>query len=65
MLAHSGYGPQADCTSNEAIFPDGTVIWYQNHRPAMNAGEDIGDLFYICQKFYFKTDSRKVFCLNV
>ncbi|KXT80877.1 acetyltransferase, GNAT family [Streptococcus oralis] len=42
---HSGYGPAQRLYIKRGYIPDGSGVWYQNHRPAMDATcEDIGDL---------------------
>ena len=48
---HSGYGPAQRLYIKRGYIPDGTGVWYQNHRPAMNAVcEDIGDLVLYLSK---------------
>ena len=51
---HSGYGPAQRLYIKRGYIPDGTGIWYQNHRPAMNATcEDIGELVLYLSKNLF------------
>ena len=48
---HSGYGPAQRLYIKRGYIPDGTGVWYQNHRPAMDATcEDIGDLVLYLSK---------------
>ena len=48
---HSGYGPAQRLYIKRGYIPDGSGVWYQNHRPAMNATcEDIGDLVLYLSK---------------
>ena len=48
---HSGYGPAQRLYIKRGYIPDGTGVWYQNHRPAMDAiCEDIGDLVLYLSK---------------
>ena len=49
---HSGYGPAQRLYIKRGYIPDGSGVWYQNHRPAMNATcEDIGDLVLYLSKY--------------
>ena len=51
---HSGYGPAQRLYIKRGYIPDGTGVWYQNHRPAMNAiCEDIGELVLYLSKNLF------------
>ncbi len=51
---HSGYGPAQRLYIKRGYIPDGTGVWYQNHRPAMNAVcEDIGELVLYLSKNLF------------
>ena len=51
---HSGYGPAQRLYIKRGYIPDGTGVWYQNHRPAMDATcEDIGDLVLYLSKNLF------------
>ena len=51
---HSGYGPAQRLYIKRGYIPDGTVVWYQNHQPAMNAVcEDIGELILYLSKNLF------------
>lgn len=48
---HSGYGPAQRLYIKRGYIPDGSGVWYQNHRPAMDATcEDIGDLVLYLSK---------------
>ena len=48
---HSGYGPAQRLYIKRDYIPDGSGVWYQNHRPAMDATcEDIGDLVLYLSK---------------
>ncbi|MCY7105709.1 GNAT family N-acetyltransferase [Streptococcus oralis] len=48
---HSGYGSAQRLYIKRGYIPDGTGVWYQNHRPAMDATcEDIGDLVLYLSK---------------
>ncbi len=48
---HSGYGPAQRLYIKRGYIPDGSGVWYQNHRPAMDAiCEDIGDLVLYLSK---------------
>ena len=48
---HSGYGPAQRLYLKRGYIPDGSGVWYQNHRPAMDATcEDIGDLVLYLSK---------------
>ena len=48
---HSGYGSAQRLYIKRGYMPDGTGVWYQNHRPAMDATcEDIGDLVLYLSK---------------
>ena len=48
---HSGYGPAQRLYIRRGYIPDGSGVWYQNHRPAMDATcEDIGDLVLYLSK---------------
>ena len=47
----SGYGPAQRLYIKRGYIPDGSGVWYQNHRPAMDAiCEDIGDLVLYLSK---------------
>lgn len=50
---HSGYGPAQRLYIKRGYIPDGSGVWYQNHRPTMDATcEDIGDLvLYLSKDF--------------
>ena len=51
---HSGYGPAQRLYIKRGYIPDGSGVWYQNHRPAMDATcEDIGDLVLYLSKNLF------------
>lgn len=51
---HSGYGPAQRLYIKRGYIPDGTGVWYQNHRPAMDATcEDIGELILYLSKNLF------------
>ena len=51
---HSGYGPAQRLYIKRGYIPDGSGVWYQNHRPAMNAiCEDIGELVLYLSKNLF------------
>ncbi|WP_195216782.1 GNAT family N-acetyltransferase [Streptococcus oralis] len=51
---HSGYGPAQRLYIKRGYIPDGSGVWYQNHRPAMNAVcEDIGELVLYLSKNLF------------
>ena len=48
---HSGYGPAQRLYIKRGYIPDGSGVWYQNHRPTMDATcEDIGDLVLYLSK---------------
>ena len=48
---HSGYGLAQRLYIKRGYIPDGSGVWYQNHRPAMDATcEDIGDLVLYLSK---------------
>ena len=48
---HSGYGPAQRLYIKRGYIPDGSGVWYQNHRPVMDATcEDIGDLVLYLSK---------------
>ena len=48
---HSGYGPAQRLYIKRGYIPDGSGVWYQNHRSAMDATcEDIGDLVLYLSK---------------
>ena len=48
---HSGYGPAQRLYIKRGYIPDGSGVWYQNHRPAIDATcEDIGDLVLYLSK---------------
>ena len=48
---HSGYGPAQRLYIKRGYIPDGSGVWYQNLRPAMDATcEDIGDLVLYLSK---------------
>ena len=48
---HSGYGPAQRLYIKRGYIPDGSGVWYQNHRPSMDATcEDIGDLVLYLSK---------------
>ena len=48
---HSGYGSAQRLYIKRGYIPDGSGVWYQNHRPAMDATcEDIGDLVLYLSK---------------
>ena len=48
---HSDYGPAQRLYIKRGYIPDGSGVWYQNHRPAMDAiCEDIGDLVLYLSK---------------
>lgn len=48
---HSGYGPAQRLYIKRGYIPDGSGVWYQNHRPAMDAiCEDISDLVLYLSK---------------
>lgn len=48
---HSGYGPAQRLYIKRGYIPDGSGVWYRNHRPAMDAiCEDIGDLVLYLSK---------------
>ena len=48
---HSGYGPAQRLYIKRGYIPDGSGVWYQNYRPAMDATcEDIGDLVLYLSK---------------
>lgn len=48
---HSGYGPAQRLYIKRGYIPDGSGVWYQNHRPAMDAiCEDIADLVLYLSK---------------
>ncbi|ORJ31740.1 GNAT family acetyltransferase [Streptococcus oralis subsp. tigurinus] len=48
---HSGYGPAQRLYIKRGYIPDGSGVWHQNHRPAMDAiCEDIGDLVLYLSK---------------
>ena len=48
---HKGYGPAQRLYIKRGYIPDGSGVWYQNHRPAMDATcEDIGDLVLYLSK---------------
>ena len=48
---HSGYGPAQRLYIKRDYISDGSGVWYQNHRPAMDATcEDIGDLVLYLSK---------------
>ena len=48
---HSGYGPAQRLYIKRGYIPDGSGVWYQNHRPAMDATcEDIGGLVLYLSK---------------
>ena len=51
---HSGYGPAQRLYIKRGYIPDGSGVWYQNHRPAMDATcEDIGELVLYLSKNLF------------
>ena len=48
---HSDYGPAQRLYIKRGYIPDGSGVWYRNHRPAMDATcEDIGDLVLYLSK---------------
>ncbi|MBX5325554.1 GNAT family N-acetyltransferase [Streptococcus cristatus] len=48
---HSGYGPAQRLYIKRGYIPDGSGVWYRNHRPTMDATcEDIGDLVLYLSK---------------
>ena len=51
---HSGYGVAQRLYIKRGYIPDGSGVWYQNHRPAMDAiCEDIGELVLYLSKNLF------------